>query len=69
MLEFAQGQRNPALVLVDPTFGNLTQWDGIEVMKFFSSMPENDNQVRPFQQPEMLGHGLACHGEVLAQFA
>ena len=69
MLQFAQGKGNPALVLVDPTFGNLTQWDGIEIMKFFSSMPENHNQVRPFQPPEVFGHGLARHGEVLAQFA
>lgn len=69
MLEFSQGKGNPTLVLVDPTFGNLTQRQGIEVMKLFSSMPENDNQVRALQPPKMLGHGLACHDQMLAQFA
>jgi hypothetical protein len=69
MLEFAQGKGDPTLVFVDPTFGNLTQGDGIEVMKLFSAMPENDNQVRAFQPLKMLGHGLACHGQMLAQFA
>ena len=68
LLKLAQSQRNMAWILVDPTLGNLLQRNWVEVMKFFSAMPENDNQTRPFQQPKMLGHGLTCHDQMLAQF-
>ena len=66
-LEFAQGERNPALVLIDPTLGDLIERHRIEVMKLFSTMPQNDNEVGLLEQPQMFGHGLSGHIEVLTE--
>lgn len=66
-LEFAQGERNPALVLVDPTLGDLIERHRVEVMKLFPTMPQNDNEVGPFEQSQMFGHSLSRHVEVLTE--
>ena len=48
-LEFAQGERNPVLVLVDPTLGDLIERHRVEVMKLFPTVPQNDNEAGPFE--------------------
>ena len=67
-LKLAQGKRNPALVLVDPTLGDLIERHRVEVMKLFPTTPQNDNEVGPFEQPQMFGHSLPGHVEVLTEF-
>jgi hypothetical protein len=69
LFEFAQGEQNPALVLVDPTFRDLLQGNGVEIVKLFPAAPNVDDKVRLVQQPEMLGHGLPRHIKMLAEIA
>lgn len=54
-------------MLVDPSFRDLIQRGGVEIMKFFPATPKNDNQIGPLKQPEMFGHGLPGHIEVLTK--
>ena len=41
----------------------------IEVMQLLAPAPDGGDEIRRFQNDEMLGHCLPCHVEVLAQFA
>ena len=55
------------MVLVDPTLGDLIERHRVEVMKLFPTMPQNDNEVGPFEQSQMFGHSLSGHVEVLTE--
>ena len=57
------------LVFGDPAIGNLLQGDRIKVVQFVAAPPNGDDKVGSLEEGEMFGHGLARHGEVLAEFA
>jgi len=41
----------------------------VEIMQLLAPAPDNDDEIRRFQQQEVLGHGLSRHVEVFTQFA
>ena len=56
-----------ALVLGNPALRDLIDRDWIEVMQFFPSSPNRDDQVGLLQNLQMLGHRLPRHVHLLAQ--
>ena len=55
--------------LSNPAFVNVVNGNGIEVVELFASLPLDRNEIRIFQQTEMLRDGLARHAKLFAQFA
>ena len=58
-----------AFVFANPALGDLVQRHWIEVMQLLAPAPDDDDEIRRFQQQEMLGHRLPGHVEVFTQFA
>ena len=54
-------------MFVDPTFRDLFQRRGIEIVQLFSTPPKRNNQVRFNQQTKMFGNALARHPEMPAK--
>ena len=69
LFQIAQRLEAVAFVFPNPPLVDLVQRRRIEVMQFFTSVPESGDEVRRFQQRQMLGHGLARHVQVAAQLA
>ena len=67
LFQIAQGLQLRAFVLADPAFVDFMDRDRVKVMEFFAAMPDGGNEVGALEEEEMLGHGLAGHGEVGAQ--
>ncbi len=55
-------------VCADPALVNLVDRNGIEEMQLLASVPDDGEKVGGFEDFEMLGHGLAGHGEMGAEF-
>ena len=63
-------QRTQALAFVfsNPTLVNLVNRHGIEVVQLLAPTPNGGDEIRLFQQRQVLGDRLAGHVEVFAQF-
>jgi hypothetical protein len=70
-LDFQPLQRPqvPILKLTDPPFPDGMDGNGIQVMFFVASALQGRDQVRPFQDAEVLAHRLASHFQARAEFA
>ena len=66
--QFAERDQLCALEFPDPSFADLVDRHRVEVVQFLASMLHSSDEVRRLQNPEMLGHGLPCHGEAVAKF-
>jgi hypothetical protein len=58
-----------AFIFANPTLVDLVERHRIEVMQFFPSTPNNDDQSCLFQERKMLRHSLPGHVVTLAEFA
>lgn len=67
LLEVAEGLQAVALIFADPALVDFVDGDGVEVVKFFTAMPDSGDEVGVLEEVEVLGHGLAGHVEVLAE--
>src|SRR5277367_5488156 len=68
-LERGQGGKVVALEFPDPTFGDLVDGNGIDVVELFPPSPLPGYETRLPENGEMLGDRLARHGEPRAQLA
>ena len=55
-------------VFADPSFVDLVDRDRIEEMQLLPAVPDHREEVGGFENLEMLGHGLAGHIEMGAEF-
>src|SRR5207247_9597584 len=69
LFQIAQRLKAMAFVFANPALGDLVQRHWIEIMQLLAPPPDDDNELRRFQQQEMLGHSLPRHVEVFTQFA
>ena len=67
MLEFAQRERNTALMFVDPALDDLFKRKRVEIMKLLPSLPKNNNQVCILEKAKVLCDGLSRHVEMPAE--
>jgi len=67
LLKFTQSLRNPMLVFVDPTLGNLLQRNRVDVVKFLTAAPKMNHEIRLVEQHEMFTYCLAAHVEMPAK--
>ena len=58
-----------AFVFADPAFADLMQRHRIEEMQLLASAPDDDDQVRPLKDDQVLRHRLTRHLQVTAEFA
>src|SRR6516162_6243877 len=65
LLEVRERAQPPALEFSDPPFGDLVYGNGIDVVQLLPAAPLHGDQVRLFEENEMLGHCLARHVELL----
>jgi hypothetical protein len=66
--QIAQRLKAMAFVFSNPALGDLVNRHRIEIMQLLAPAPDDGQQVRRFQQSEMLGDCLPRHVEVRAQF-
>ena len=66
--QIAQRLKTMAFVFANPALVDLVQRHWIEIMQLLAPTPDDDDEIRRFQQKEVLGHRLPRHVEVLAQF-
>src|SRR5437899_4503044 len=69
LFQIAQRLKTMAFVFANPALGDLVNRHWIEIMQLLASAPDDDDQIRRFQQQEMLGDRLPRHVEVFAQVA
>src|SRR2546430_1535234 len=69
LFQIAQRSKAMAFIFANPALGDLVQRHWIEIMQLLAPAPDDDDEIRRFQQQEMLGHGLPRHIEVFTQFA
>src|SRR5436190_23720385 len=69
LFQIAQRLKTMAFVFANPALGDLVNRHWIEIMQLLAPAPDDDDEIRRFQQQEMLGHRLPCHIEVFTQFA
>jgi hypothetical protein len=67
-LKIVESVQAQTLVLADPSFCDLVNGNGIEIVQFVPSAPDWRHQIGPFQDAKMFAHGLPCHLEANAQF-
>ncbi len=61
-------RRKPsAFVFGDPASECFLERHGVEKMQFLAPLAMNSNQVRFFENPEMLHHSLPAHEQVLTE--
>ena len=58
-----------AFVFANPALGDLVNRHRIQIMQLLAPAPDDGDQIRRFQQQEMLGHPLPRHVQVFAQLA
>src|SRR5215831_4018151 len=68
---FEIGQRldTPAFIFADPAVKDFAYRHRVEIVQFFAAAPDDDDEVSGFEEPEMLGDGLAGHVKVFAELA
>jgi hypothetical protein len=54
-------------MFVDPTFGNLLQRRGVEIVQLFPAPPKRNDQVGSDQETKMFGNALSRHAEMPAK--
>src|SRR6476661_5701607 len=69
LFQIAQRLKAMAFVFANPALGDLVNRHWIEIMQLLPPAPNGSDEVRLFQNDEMLGHSLPRHVEVFAQFA
>src|SRR5437773_4597487 len=69
LFQIAQRLKAMAFVFANPALGDLVNRHWIEIMQLLAPAPDDGDQIRRFQQQEMLGHRLPRHVQVFAQLA
>lgn len=67
-LQIAQRLEAVAFVFGDPALGDLVQRHRIEEMQLLASAPDRGDEVRPFEEKQMLRHRLPGHVQMRTQF-
>ncbi len=65
--QIAQRLEAVAFVFGDPALGDLVQRHRIEEMQLLASAPDRGDEVRLFEENQMLGHRLPGHLQMRAQ--
>ena len=63
------GDRAWVCVFVDPAGRNLVERRGVEIVEFLTALFLAGDELRGFEQDEMLGHRLTCHSEISAKLS
>src|SRR5438477_9066449 len=69
LFQIAQRLKAMAFVFANPALSDLVNRHWIEIMQLLAPAPDDDDEIRRFQQQEMLSDRLASHVEVFTQFA
>jgi hypothetical protein len=68
LLEIAQGLELRPFVFADPPFVDFVERHGIQKVELFAPVPDHGEEIGGFEDLEVLGHGLAGHVEMGAEF-
>src|SRR5262249_42888213 len=68
---FEVGERleAPALVLADPALGDLVDRDGVQEVQLLAAAPQDGDEIRVFQNFQVLRDGLPGHVEMLRELS
>jgi hypothetical protein len=69
LFELLQSVKLWLLVFSDPARGDLVDGNWVEVVQFVAPAPDDCDEIRLFEQNEMLGDRLPRHAETLRKFA